>query len=141
MYQKPDQKNKNDYDHSVIADKAVHPFHQPEYSECQRTYDAFRTAACSEVYRLYEAQTFVKLVLIDPKIVELKPFNGIPHLLTPVITDPKQAMHFLKYLIYEMERRYTLLDQMGARDIVEYRKKRERKKSIPQLFDPSTMYR
>lgn len=74
----------------------------------------------------------VRLVLIDPKIIELKPFNNIPHLLTPVITDPKQAMRVLKYLIFEMERRYTLLDQMGARDIVEYRKKRERKK-YPQL--------
>ncbi len=62
----------------------------------------------------------VKLLLIDPKIVELKPYNDIPHLLTPVITDSKKAINALKYLVYEMERRYSVLDTLGARDIVEY---------------------
>jgi S-DNA-T family DNA segregation ATPase FtsK/SpoIIIE len=71
----------------------------------------------------------VKLILIDPKIVELKPYNNIPHLLTPVITDPKDAIIALKYLLFEMERRYSLLDQMGARDIVEYQKLKKKKKS------------
>ena len=70
----------------------------------------------------------VRLMLIDPKIVELKPYNNIPHLLTPVIIDPKKAMHALKYLLFEMERRYSLLDQMGARDIVEYKKRKSKKK-------------
>ncbi len=64
----------------------------------------------------------VRLILIDPKIVELKPYNNIPHLLTPVITESKKALMALKYLLYEMERRYSLLDEMGVRDIVEYRK-------------------
>jgi S-DNA-T family DNA segregation ATPase FtsK/SpoIIIE len=59
----------------------------------------------------------VKMILIDPKIVELKFYNDIPHLLTPVITDPKRAFQALQYLIYEMERRYSLLDSVGARDI------------------------
>jgi len=63
----------------------------------------------------------LKFILIDPKIVELKPYNNIPHLLTPVITDSSKAISALKYLTYEMERRYSLLDQMGVRDIVEYR--------------------
>ncbi len=63
----------------------------------------------------------VRMVLIDPKVVELKPYNDIPHLLTPVITDPKKAINALKYLVFEMERRYSLLGDMGVRDIVEYR--------------------
>ena len=44
----------------------------------------------------------VKMILIDPKVVELQPYDGIPHLLTPVITDPKDAVNALKYLVYEM---------------------------------------
>jgi S-DNA-T family DNA segregation ATPase FtsK/SpoIIIE len=65
----------------------------------------------------------VKLILIDPKIVELKLYNGIPHLLTPVITEPKKAFQALQYCICEMERRYSLLDAMGVRDIRSYNRK------------------
>lgn len=71
----------------------------------------------------------VRLILIDPKIVELKPYNDIPHLLVPVITDPKEAIMVLKFLIFEMERRYSLLDNMGARDIVEYKQKLLKRKN------------
>ena len=71
----------------------------------------------------------LKLLLIDPKIVELKPYNNIPHLLTPVITESKEALNGLKYLLYEMERRYSLLDEMGVRDIVDYQKARHTKKT------------
>ena len=59
----------------------------------------------------------VKLILVDPKIVELKLYNDIAHLLTPVITEPKRAFQALKYALCEMERRYALLDNMGVRDI------------------------
>jgi len=65
----------------------------------------------------------VKLILIDPKIVELKLYNGIPHLLTPVITEPKRAFQALQYCICEMERRYSLLDSMGVRDIKSFNRK------------------
>lgn len=65
----------------------------------------------------------VKMILIDPKIVELKLYNDIPHLLTPVITEPKKAMQALQYCLCEMERRYSLLDGMGVRDISSYNKK------------------
>ena len=65
----------------------------------------------------------VKLILIDPKIVELKLYNDIPHLLTPVITEPKKAMQALQYCLCEMERRYALLDGMGVRDISSYNKR------------------
>ena len=80
---------------------------------------------CSVLYRRNPNE--VKLILIDPKIVELKFYNDIPHLMTPVITDPKRAFQALQYLIYEMERRYSLLDSLGARDISGYNAKIQRK--------------
>ncbi|MDR0908635.1 MAG: DNA translocase FtsK [Spirochaetaceae bacterium] len=69
-----------------------------------------------------------KLIMIDPKIVELKLYNDIPHLLTPVITEPKRAFQALQYCIYEMERRYSCLDSMGVRDIKTYNKRIKEKK-------------
>ncbi len=67
----------------------------------------------------------VRMILIDPKIVELKLYNDIPHLLTPVITEPKKTLKALQYCIYEMERRYQLLDALGVRDISSYNRKVE----------------
>ena len=65
----------------------------------------------------------VKMILVDPKVVELKLYNNIPHLLTPVITEPKKALQALQWCLCEMERRYALLDGMGVRDISNYNKK------------------
>jgi S-DNA-T family DNA segregation ATPase FtsK/SpoIIIE len=62
-------------------------------------------------------------MLIDPKIVELKLYNDIGHLLAPVITEPKRAFQSLQYCLCEMERRYALLDGMGVRDIKSYNKR------------------
>ena len=62
----------------------------------------------------------VKMILVDPKVVELKLYNNIPHLLTPVITEPKKAIQALQYCLCEMERRYALLDGLGVRDISSY---------------------
>lgn len=67
----------------------------------------------------------VKMILVDPKIVELKLYNDIPHLLTPVITEPKKALQSLQYCLCEMERRYALLDGLGVRDIINYNKRVE----------------
>jgi S-DNA-T family DNA segregation ATPase FtsK/SpoIIIE len=79
--------------------------------------------------------TDCRLILIDPKIVELKLYNDIPHLLTPVITEPKRAFQALQYCIYEMERRYACLDSMGVRDIRNYNK-RIKEKNIAQEHMP-----
>lgn len=62
----------------------------------------------------------VKLILIDPKRVELTRYNGIPHLLTRVITDPERALPALKWLLSEMDRRYELFEDAGTRDIDAY---------------------
>ncbi|MFP4374956.1 MAG: DNA translocase FtsK [Spirochaetaceae bacterium] len=80
---------------------------------------------CSILYRRSPQE--VKMMLIDPKIVELKFYNDIPHLLTPVITDPRRAFQALQYCIYEMERRYSLLDSLGVRDIGAYNERIEKR--------------
>ncbi|CUA78862.1 DNA translocase FtsK [Anoxybacillus suryakundensis] len=70
---------------------------------------------------LYKAAPHeVKLLLIDPKMVELAPYNHIPHLVSPVITDAKAATAALKWAVSEMERRYELFAHTGVRDIVRY---------------------
>ncbi len=65
----------------------------------------------------------VRLLLIDPKMVELAPYNNIPHLAAPVITDVKAATAALKWAVEEMERRYELFAHSGVRDIVRYNEK------------------
>ena len=62
----------------------------------------------------------VKLMMIDPKMVELNVYNGIPHLLAPVVTDPKKAAQALKKVVSEMERRYELFSHTGTRNIEGY---------------------
>src|SRR3984957_14837458 len=62
----------------------------------------------------------VKFIVIDPKRVEMTPYNGIPHLLTPVITDHEKAVNSLKWAVAEMDRRYKLLADAGKRNIAEY---------------------
>ncbi|MCR5760741.1 MAG: DUF87 domain-containing protein [Sphaerochaetaceae bacterium] len=67
----------------------------------------------------------VRMLLVDPKMVELTVYNDIPHLLTPVITEPKKAIKAMAYCVQEMERRMNLLSKVGARKIEEYNKKIE----------------
>ncbi|MFT4414956.1 DNA translocase FtsK [Fredinandcohnia humi] len=79
----------------------------------------------------------VKLLLIDPKMVELAPYNHIPHLISPVITDAKAATASLKWAVEEMERRYELFAHTGVRDIGRYnemvRKYDEKSGKLPYL--------
>jgi S-DNA-T family DNA segregation ATPase FtsK/SpoIIIE len=69
----------------------------------------------------------VRLVMVDPKMLELSPYEGIPHLLLPVVTDPKKAALALRWAVEEMERRYQLLYEQGVRHINQYNKKAEPK--------------
>jgi len=62
----------------------------------------------------------VKLMMIDPKMVELSNYNGIPHLIHPVVTDPKKAATALRWAVHEMEKRYELFAQAGVKDIFRY---------------------
>jgi DNA segregation ATPase FtsK/SpoIIIE, S-DNA-T family len=80
---------------------------------------------------LYKAAPHeVKLLLIDPKMVELAPYNGIPHLVSPVITDVKAATGALKWAVEEMERRYELFAHAGVRDIQKYNELVKQKGSL-----------
>jgi S-DNA-T family DNA segregation ATPase FtsK/SpoIIIE len=76
------------------------------------------TILTSLLYRNSPAD--LKLILVDPKQVELKPYDEIPHLLTPVITEPEKCISALKWAVAEMERRYRALAEVSKRNIAEY---------------------
>ncbi len=69
---------------------------------------------------MYKRPDEVKLVLVDPKKVELSNYNGVPHLLCPVVTDPKKANIALQRIVAEMDRRYALFEEKGAKNIFVY---------------------
>lgn len=68
----------------------------------------------------------VRIILVDPKVVELQEYEGIPHLLLPVVYDPKHATLALRWAVQEMERRYELLGNLGVRNIFSYNQKIEK---------------
>ncbi|WIT10828.1 DNA translocase FtsK 4TM domain-containing protein [Paucibacter sediminis] len=73
---------------------------------------------------LYKAEARdVRLIMIDPKMLEMSVYEGIPHLLAPVVTDMKQAANALNWCVGEMERRYKLMSKMGVRNLAGYNKK------------------
>jgi S-DNA-T family DNA segregation ATPase FtsK/SpoIIIE len=78
----------------------------------------------------------VRMIMVDPKRVELGMYEGIPHLLTPVITDPKKATNALRNAVLEMERRLRLLAEYGCRNIDQFNKKVRKLQDVPRsLFD------
>jgi S-DNA-T family DNA segregation ATPase FtsK/SpoIIIE len=79
------------------------------------------TLLTSLLYR--NSPSEMKLILIDPKTVEMKPYEDIPHLLTPIITEPDKSLSALKWAVNEMERRYKLVADEGLREIESYNKK------------------
>ena len=88
---------------------------------------------------LYKAEARdVRLILIDPKMLEMSVYEGIPHLLAPVVTDMKQAGNALNWCVGEMERRYRLMSKLGVRNLSGYNKKiaeaAERGEKLPNPF-------
>ena len=79
----------------------------------------------------------VRLIMVDPKMLELAVYEGIPHLLTPVVTDMKDAANALRWCVAEMERRYRLMAAMGVRNVGGFnRKVRDAQKAKAPLLDP-----
>ncbi len=76
---------------------------------------------------------YVRFIMVDPKMVELQIYDGMPHLLTPVITEPHAAPMALKWAIYEMDRRYRLLSAVNTRDIERYNEKASQSGSLENL--------
>ena len=88
---------------------------------------------------LYKAEARdVRLLMIDPKMLEMSVYEGIPHLLAPVVTDMKQAAHGLNWCVAEMERRYKLMSKLGVRNLAGYNTKiddaKAREEHIPNPF-------
>lgn len=82
----------------------------------------------------------VKLMMVDPKKVELSNYNGIPHLLCPVITDPKQANTALQRIVAEMERRYEVFSDEGVKNIAGYNEKIDKKNKNSNVKIPRMSY-
>jgi S-DNA-T family DNA segregation ATPase FtsK/SpoIIIE len=88
---------------------------------------------------LYKADPHdVRMILIDPKMLEMSVYEGIPHLLAPVVTDMRQAGHALNWAVNEMERRYKLMSKLGVRNLAGYNAKiadaQKREEKIPNPF-------
>ncbi len=77
----------------------------------------------------------VKFLMVDPKMVELAPFNGLPHSLCPAVTDPKKVSVALNWVVNEMEGRYSLLAKVGVRNIEAYNQKQEKLPYIVVIID------
>ena len=103
---------------SVVADLARMPHLLVAGTTGSGKSVSINTMILSLLYRLTPEQC--KLIMIDPKMLELSIYDGIPHLLTPVVTDPKKAVVALKWTVREMEDRYKKMSKMGVRNIDGY---------------------
>ncbi|MDB5882579.1 MAG: ftsK [Ramlibacter sp.] len=90
---------------------------------------------------LYKAEARdVRLLMIDPKMLEMSVYEGIPHLLAPVVTDMRQAAHGLNWCVGEMERRYKLMSKMGVRNLAGYNHKIDEAKAKEQfIYNPFSL--
>ncbi|WPB55685.1 DNA translocase FtsK [Xylophilus sp. GOD-11R] len=90
---------------------------------------------------LYKADARdVRLLMIDPKMLEMSVYEGIPHLLAPVVTDMKQAAHGLNWCVAEMERRYKLMSKLGVRNLAGYNVKIDEAKSREEfIYNPFSL--
>ena len=75
----------------------------------------------------------VRFIMVDPKMVELAPYNGIPHLLIPVVTDPKKAAGALQWAVYEMMKRYKTFSELGVKKLEEYNALALQREEVPHM--------
>jgi len=107
--------------HSVVADLARMPHLMIAGTTGSGKSVALNAMVLSLLYKTQPEQ--VRLIMVDPKMLELSVYEGIPHLLTPVVTDMKEAANALRWCVAEMDRRYTLMAALGVRNIGGYNRK------------------
>ena len=115
----------------IIADMAKMPHTLIAGSTGSGKSVCINTIITSIIYKAKPSE--VKLVMVDPKVVELSVYNGIPHLLIPVVTDPKKAAGALAWAVQEMDNRYNLFAQKGVRDLKGYNALVEKEEGIGKL--------
>ena len=99
---------------------------------------AINAMILSLVYKSPPSQ--VRLILVDPKMLELSVYEGIPHLLAPVVTDMRQAANALNWCVAEMERRYKLMSALGVRNMAGFNQKiRDAEKAKTPIPNPLTL--
>ncbi|MCC6353504.1 MAG: DNA translocase FtsK 4TM domain-containing protein [Verrucomicrobiae bacterium] len=81
----------------------------------------------------------LRIILVDPKVVELQVYNGLPHLIVPVVTDPKKVLVALRWVINEMEKRYDLMAKVGVRNIMAFNRRPKADPVIEQLDLPEKL--
>jgi len=129
---------------SIIADLAKMPHVLVAGTTGSGKSVAINTMIMSLVYHLTPEQC--KFIMIDPKMLELSVYDNIPHLLSPVVTEPGKAVVALKWTVKEMEQRYRLMSNLGVRNIDNYNKRlddarksgEELTRSVQTGFDPDT---
>ncbi|MCA4774614.1 DNA translocase FtsK [Wolbachia endosymbiont of Mansonella ozzardi] len=106
---------------SVIADLAKMPHLLVAGTTGSGKSVAINTMILSLVYRLNPNEC--KMIMIDPKMLELSIYDAIPHLITPVVTEPKKAVTALKWIVKEMENRYRMMSYLNVRNVINYNQK------------------
>ncbi|MDR2978539.1 MAG: DNA translocase FtsK 4TM domain-containing protein [Rickettsiales bacterium] len=106
---------------SVIADLAKMPHLLVAGTTGSGKSVAINTMILSLVYRLNPNEC--KMIMIDPKMLELSIYDAIPHLITPVVTEPKKAVIALKWIVKEMENRYRMMSYLNVRNVINYNQK------------------
>ena len=124
--------------HAVVADLARMPHLLVAGTTGSGKSVAINAMILSLLYKAPPSQ--VRLILIDPKMLELSVYEGIPHLLAPVVTDMRQASHALNWCVGEMERRYKLMSALGVRNLAGFNQKvRDADKAKTPLANPLTL--
>jgi S-DNA-T family DNA segregation ATPase FtsK/SpoIIIE len=120
---------KDVYGHPIIADLAEMPHLLIAGSTGSGKSVCINSIIASLLYRFSPDQ--LRFVMIDPKVVELQHYNALPHLVVPVVTDPKKVILALRWVVNEMEKRYQIFAKVGVRNIATFNS-RPNKKIVPQ---------
>ena len=119
---------KDVYGHPIIADLAEMPHLLIAGSTGSGKSVCINAIICSLLYRFSPDQ--LRFVMIDPKVVELQQYNALPHLVVPVVTDPKKVILALRWVVNEMEKRYQIFARVGVRNIASFNS-RPKNKPLP----------